>query len=288
MIHAGHLAPMGCWDTNMLFQLMNNELYPTGQHFHHTEGYPDADGAVMVIPGRYWFDRTDDINEALARYDWVLAMRTGDEEDVFNTARIKHPNIVWWVQTPRTGKFYPNTSRFIGCGWTPHFNNPRFGGERDTEVMLAAQNTHQRRKQCFEALQTVRAAKVVHESAGFTQGMAPHDYVENMTRSKVALAPSGAFSPDSFRLFEALQAHAVPLADDESPNKLYDAEGFWRTLFPDAPFPIYTRNEQLPGYIADQLALWPANSNRITVWWMRQKRALTTWLLDDLKALGAL
>lgn len=286
MIHAGHLAPMGCWDTNMLFQLMNNELYPTGHTFKHVEGYPHTDdGVVMVIPGRYWHEHTETITEALARYRWVLAMRTGDEEDLFDIAAVEHPRIKWWVQTPMTSRHYGD-ARFIGCGWTPAFNNVDFG-RKDLDVFLSAQNTQQRRNQAFVALSQVRAEKVVHETEGFTQGYSADEYAGLMARAKVAPCPSGAFSPDSFRTFEALQAHAIPIADDVSPNPGYYASGYWHKLFGDCPFPLLTTYEQLPGYIADQLALWPANANRITAWWMRYKRQLSQWLRDDIEALTA-
>lgn len=267
----------------MLFQLFNNELYPTGHTFTHVDGYPDTDGCVLVIPGRYWHEHTTEITESLSRYGWVLAIRTGDEEDLFDIRAVEHPNIRWWVQTPMTTKHYGD-ARFIGCGWTPAFNQPVLG-VKDLDVFLSAQNTQKRRNQAFLALTQVRCDKVVHESEGFTQGYQPDEYAGFMARAKVAPCPSGAFSPDSFRLFEALQAHCVPIADDVSPNPNYYASGFWHKVFGNAPFPLLTTYEQLPGYIADQLALWPANANRIAVWWMRQKRELSTWLREDLEAL---
>lgn len=289
MITVGHLAPMGCWDSTMLFQLLDNKLYPTRQLFKHVDGFPhpDTNGCVLIIPGRYWFEQYDQITEALAPFRWVLAIRTGDEENMFNPARVEHPNIKWWVQTPETDVDYGD-DRLIGVGWTPAFNSIDFDGSRPLDVFLSGQDTHYRRNQCFDTLSTVRCTKIVERTEGFTQGMEPDQYVHNMAHAKVAPAPSGAYSPDSFRLFEALQAHTVPIADDVSPNPKYDARGYWNKLFPDAPFPTLERYGQLPGYIADQLALWPANANRITIWWMRYKRDLTTWLLDDLKNLGAL
>ena len=96
--------------------------------------------------------------------------------------------------------------------------------------------------------------------------------------AKIAPAPSGPVTADNFRLFEALQAHTVPIADTKE---------FWNMLF-DPAFPIVDKYAQLPGYIKDQLWLWPANTNRITAWWMHTKRQYTRWLLDDLTELGAL
>ena len=254
--------------------------------FKRTNGYPvKADGCVLIIPGRYWHEKVNAISEAIARFEWVLAIRTGDEENLLDPDRVVHPNIRWWVQTPKVGADYPEGSRFMGCGFPAHFNELK-QQQRDTNVFLSAQNTHPRRNQCFEALSTVGGPKIVEPTQGFTQGMDRAEYALWMCATKVAPAPSGPESPDSFRLFEALQAHAVPIADDLSPKS--ESEGFWRMVFPDAPFPILTDYKDLPGYVADQLALWPTNANRIAAWWMVQKRLMAKNLRADLQQLGAL
>src|SRR5438128_265611 len=130
-----------------------------------------------------------------------------------------------------------------------------------------------------------RSATRSPATAGFTQGMAPAEYAAHMTSAKIAPCPSGAVSPDSFRLYEALEAHAVPIADDVSPS--YDSRGYWQMLYPGAPFPIISDYTDLPGWIDDQLAVWPTNANRIAAWWMAEKRRMAHALTDDLTALGA-
>lgn len=268
----------------MLDLLVTNALYPTGLKFKRCDGYPNAHGCALIIPGRYWHANTDQISEALATYDWVLAFRTSDEEDLFDINKIRHPNIRWWVQSPRTGRDYGD-ARLFGVGFPPHFNKlPPL--DRKDGVFLAAQNTHTRRQQAFEQLRRIPCVREIEETPGFTKGFARDAYARKMCHAQVAPAPSGPASPDTFRLYEALEAHAVPIADDITPG--YSSAGYWRTLFPDAPFPILTNYTDLPGYINDVLNGWPANANRITAWWMRKKREMAHWLHDDLETLGAL
>lgn len=284
MIPVGRLAPGGQWDQTLLDDLFDNRLYPTGLEFKRVEGYPNSDGCVLIVPGRYWHDRVDDVRLAVKGYDWVLAIRVGDEEDLFDISKVTHPNIKWWIQTPRVGRDYGD-ARFVGIGYTPH---ARFSGsppEKYLDVFLSGQNTHARRAECFAALKPGDRRRV-EQTSGFTEGMDPVEYAECMYGAQVAPAPSGAVSPDSFRLYEALEAHAVPIADDVSPT--YPSEGFWRSLYPDAPFPILANYADLPGYVGDVLADWPASANRVAVWWMREKRRMAMGLVDDLKALGAL
>lgn len=290
MIPVGRLAPVDQWDQNLLDRLFANTLYPTGVKFRRFEGYPNTDGCVLLIPSRYWHQHTDQISQAIERFSWVLGMRCGDEEDTLNISKVSHPNIKWWVQTPRVGRDYGD-ARLFGVGFPPHFNDlSQDVPEKDIDVFLAAQNTHARRRECFEVLEKTAGSQFVHATTGFTQswrdGAGPGDYALQMMKAKVAPAPSGAVSPDSFRFFEALEAHCVPVADDVSPVDGHT--DYWRRLFPDAPFPILTDYESLPGYIEDQLDGWPANANRIAGWWMRQRRRYAHWLVQDLEALGAL
>jgi hypothetical protein len=278
------LAPGDQWDQNMLGLLLADHLYPHGLDFKAVDPWPDAPGIVLVVPGRYWHDRTDELTAAIARYEWVLAIRTSDEEALLEIAKVDHPNLIWWVQTPRNHRDYAAT-RYLPLGFPSHFNLLPPTDGKQIDVFLSAQNTHDRRAQCFAALERVERAKQVHETSGFTRGMPRYDYAGRMIRARVAPCPSGAVSPDSFRVYEALESHTVPIADDVSP--VYPSNGYWTALFPDAPFPTITNYGDLPGYIDDVLADYPRISNRVAAWWIAQKRRLGEWLIRDLDAIGA-
>lgn len=286
MIPVGHLAPSGCWDENLLTRLFDNELYPTGLEFKHYAGYPNTDGCVLIVPGRYWHERIHDIDDAIASKKWVLLIRTGDEEDLFDVNQVAHPNARFWVQTPRTNRSYGD-ARLFGVGFPPHFNDlPVEPPEKLLDVFLSCQNTHERRHAAFEVLETDDVRWVVNETQGFTRGFGATDYASLMTAAKIAPAPAGPESPDTFRTYEALEAHCVPIADDVTPR--YPSTGYWERIFPGCSFPVYTDTANLPGYCQDALNGWPANANRIAAYWMRYKWRLSHWLRDDLEALGAL
>lgn len=285
-ISVGRLIPGNQWDQNLLDRLFANQLHPTGLEFRRVEGYPNGvDGCILLVPGRYWHHRSNEISEYLSRYQWVLLIRTSDEEDLFDTPyRIVHNNIRHWVQTPRTDRDYGD-ARLFGCGYPPHFNILH-QHDRDTDIFLSAQGKNERREQCFTAMRYIKGSKQVTETPGFTQGMPPDQYAQRMASAKVAPCPAGPKTPDTFRLWEALEAHTVPIADDITPA--YDSAGYWGMVLPGAPFPVLTDYGSLNGYIQHAVDEWPANANRITAWWMRYKRQLTHWLLADLEALGAL
>jgi hypothetical protein len=237
----------------------------------------------LLIPGQYWHKQTDQITEAIQRFSWCLAIRTGDEGSLFDISKLSHPNVKWWSQTPRGDV----DARLIGLGYTPHFRAlpTKDPPDKSTDVYLSGQMTHCRRLECFEALETWDGNKIVRPTEGFTEGFEPREYVAGVVAAKVCPAPSGPNTPDTFRLYEALQAHAVPIADDCSPA--YASEGYWERLYPGCPFPILRDYESLPGYIDQALADWPRNANRIAAWWMREKRRIALDLVQDLRELGA-
>jgi hypothetical protein len=286
LISVGRLTPRNQWDTTLIDALIDGQLYPHGLDVRRYDGFPPyVNGCVLIVPGRYWYNRIDEINKIVDQYNWLLLIRTSDEEDLFDIHQVRHNNARYWVQTPKTTRDY-GPARLFGVGYTPHTARmPADPPVKDLDVFLAAQETHQRRKECFHHLQRGWNRKVM-STHGFTQGHHPDLYARHMIAAKVAPAPSGPHTPDTFRLWEALEAHSVPIADDITPG--YNSAGYWRMLFPDAPFPILTDYHDLNGWIDDQLRLWPENANRITAWWMREKRKLAHQLRLDLEQLGAL
>ena len=268
----GRLAPPNQWDQNQLEQTLTGPWH---------DGYPNTNKPLtLIIPGRYWHDRPHEISAAIARYPQVTAIRVGDEEDLFDTTAVEHPNINWWIQSPHTGRDY-GTAQYLGVGWTPKFNElPDHPPTKALRVFLAGQNTHTRRHEAFDALNNYRRDDtIIYETNGFTKGLTPARYVSAMLDAKVAPCPSGAVCPDTFRLWEALQAHAVPIADDISPT--YNSTGFWRQLLPDAPFPVITRWADVNPVITETLKDWPNSANQTAAWWMRHKHATRQKLVGD-------
>lgn len=270
----------------MLRLLLDGDLYPHGLKVRHHKGYPNTSGAIIVLPGRYWHRTTDQINEALQRYEWVLLVRVSDEEDEFDCSDLLHDNMRVWVQTPRVGRDYGD-ARLFGVGFPPHFNElPAEPPKKTLDVFLSGQSTHTRRVEAFQALKETPHQACLIPTEGFTQGLDVEAYAHYMVKAKVAPCPSGAVSVDSFRTFEALESHAIPVADGISP--VDGRVDYWRLIFPDCPFPVIEDYNDLSGWIQDLLADWPRNSNRITAWWCRQKRQMSRWLVDDLRGLGAI
>lgn len=285
----------GYWDYNFIEKLVRGEIWnPVNavdlvEYNDLSEVPEDTEGIVFIFPARYHIEDIDRINEDLSKFRWVLVLALNDEEGIFPADKLKHKKMKLWQMTPRTGKQIKG-SRVIGEGFPPDASMisdyKKQADARPFEWFFSGQITTPRRREMAETLKRVAETSnslVFNETDGFTKGM-PHDeYYRNFASAKVAIAPTGAVTPDSFRLYEALEAGCVPIADDIS--SVYDSEGFFKMLYSDAPFPILKDYNDLPGYIEDALRGWPMNANKIYEWWQNRKREIVYDFHDDLKDL---
>ena len=94
-------------------------------------------------------------------------------------------------------------------------------------------------------------------------------YYNKLCKARFAPAPSGAVIPDSFRLFEALECMAIPIADQMNPKGI--VMEYWDWLFKEiTPFPKTSNWFELNNIInsIDYNEL----IEKQTAWWIRWKR----------------
>lgn len=296
------LPSRGYWDHGLLEKLFAGDLWrvPGNYKFLHTDnGLPDywndfkdysQHGAIVIFPARGQTDFADNLNRDIRKFKWVILVLTGDEEAVFPFEKIKHKNMKLWVMSPHMDRDYPEGTRFIGSGFPPvapaeigkHIGKAI---DRPLDWFFSGQITHIRRQQCYKVLKRMSGGKV-YGTPGFTQGLAPAEYYEYMVSAKVAPAPSGPETPDSFRLFEALEAGCIPIADTQTPKGDFK-ENYWQYFFgEDVPFPTLTSYDQLEGYITDVLVDYPKKANEVFGWWLLKKRQMANNLASDIYQLS--
>lgn len=265
-------------------------IAPAGRYQHDTEPPTPGDGAVVVCPARYY--TPEQVNDLIAPLPWCVLILTSDEESTFDANAVAHPNVQCWVMTPRPDRTYPHGTRFIGEGFNPatrptlrDIGNPA----RTVDVYLSGQDTHKRRHDLFDKLETSQRgwSRDVTRTPGFMQGYDRAEYLGRMARSKVAPCPSGPATPDSFRAYEALEAGCVPLLDATAPGT-YPERGYWDMVYPGHPAERVAHWHEVEKYVAAALADWPNNANRCSAWWQQQKRRHRLDLLDDVAAVADL
>lgn len=281
------LGPDNQWDQGMTRELLTNRLGRTGYEFEHHDNMTASGYWGVVVCGARYMDAAH-VNEAIARFDHVVLMLTSDEESTFPWRELEHPDVRLWVMTPRPDLHPRGSARFVGEGYAPGTHEalraigPR--PDRDQPVRFMGQVTHQRRQDCARAIEALGEAGECYASPGFTQGHTQREYLERLADTEMAPCPAGPATPDSFRLYEALEAGCIPVADEFTPERW---PGYWALLLneDDPPFPIVQEWGELLTE-ADE-SVWPEDANRAFAWWQRRKLMMVDWLRDDLAAMDA-
>ncbi len=257
------------WDYAILYELLPVQEY----EFAPADKLSKTDKAVVVFPARHHIDMVDQLNKELSKVKKVVLFLMGDEEHLFPVEEIKHDDIQIWIQNPEQGRH--DDYHKLGTGFTPHVDV--LGGEeyeKTLDVFFSGQITHTRRKEMWEVLLQMEQRPIsidVNATRSFTAGHDSADYIKRMAKAKVAPAPSGPKTQDSFRFFEALECMAIPLADDIHPKSGKD--GYWEWLFDDAAFyPLVKDWRSAPGYTADMMVEYDRRVQMITSWWLMKKR----------------
>lgn len=278
----------GFWDWAYLEDLFAGNLWkPPGfpTFTHHQGEVPDINGAVVVIPSRNQVEHLDEINKQLAKLDWCLVILTGDEQSVFPWKELKHPNMKIWAMHPHPD-IHQGVDRHLINGYPPQAK--QLGkiplNEKPLDVFFAGQINHERREQCADHVEKVPNGKVVR-TKGFTQGLPHQEYYQLMSEAKFVPCPAGNHMPDTFRIYEALEAGCIPIADSK-PSGKYPGN-FWYNLFgSEPPFPVIEEWESVQDVINDWMPRWKQKANEIQSWWAKQKRKAAYDLMQDLYALS--
>lgn len=290
----------GYWDQGWLDLLLSGELGHLRRRYEPLEVRSPAEmpvlpGAVVVLPARFHADKLEQVNECLGYLGWVVLILTSDEESTFPFTQLRHPRLRLWVMTPDPRQTYPEGVRFLGEGFARETLDqlratPRWTGY-GSDVLFMGQVTHARRERLRDELERLAARREdLAVWRGFSDSFAagvPRDvYLREMAHTKIAPAPSGPATADSFRFFEALAAGCVPVADARAEGM---PEGYWHTLFAGhhpLPFPILDDWRDLEGTTDRVLASWPSLANRCGAWWLRYQRYVRRLLELDIDAIS--
>lgn len=287
------------WDLGTINRLLAGKLWSAVAlpEFKRLQDIGEIkEGGVIVFPARRQVQYAKQLRRDLERLKWAVVILVGDEANEFPAQQIALPHVKLWIMSAHPDR-HVDGARKIGSGVPPigYEVLPQYqqeSYERPTDYFFSGQLTHERRQLLKKELDVFdefsfnhHLQGVIHYSEGFTQGIEPARYFQEMAKAKTALCPSGAINPESFRLFEALESGCIPILDSYSPE--YKEDNFWIWFFDEQPpFPIYTKPEQTRGYIEDSVKQFPALSNKIFAWWQRKKRDMSYWLVDDIAELN--
>lgn len=267
----------GYWDYGFVQSFFAKEMplnYKVEFKTHEVSSLPKDTNAIVVVPARHHAGLEKEINKQLSKIVNPVLFLMGDEEASFSVEDISCEHI--WVQNPHPKRHdaylklptgFPPQLRQIVKNLTP---------EKTLDVFFSGQLTHNRRQELADNI--VEHNSLYNFTQGFTQGFDHQEYYEHMLSAKMAPAPSGAVIPDSFRLFEALECMAIPIADQVSPDG--SITNYWDWLTPDAPFPKITTWRALPDVISNHMN--QETLNRCIAWWIQYKQKFSDTVCKQL------
>lgn len=282
-LHQPEIIARGYWDQTLLENLLAS-VDPT--HYEGTfDALPLGDGAVVIVPARWHVDDVDAINEAIFYQPWVFIVLTGDEEGVFPWQELEHDQMKVWVQTPYRSKHEGVDGKF-GDWWPPSCVDivARYDIDKNTNWFYSGQINNPIREDCYHHLLDRALTKrdgVLKATRVFGSGMEYVDYMKSMMMAKIAPCPSGTFSPDTFRLYEALEAGCIPIVDVGANPE----EDYWNFIFHSPPpFPILESWDNFDN-ACDSLLRTNLDEMRELVgdWFRQEKLSLALDFFSDLK-----
>jgi len=266
------------WD----FGFLKDMLTDLDVEFESVNTIPKGDKAIVVIPARHHAGMEKEVQKELDNLNHCVLFLMGDEEAEFDVDSIQASHI--WVQNPHLDRH--DKYNKIGTGYPQHMGDILEAVvlpiKKNVDIFYAGQKTHQRREELSSQLKTMHRRNKIeaYDTQGFTQGMNHLDYYMGMIGAKVAPAPSGAVIPDSFRLFEALECMAIPIADQKTAKG--EVMEYWDWLFGEiTPFPHITNWESLPAYMKEIKKDYPHNIHKQTAWWLMFKRNFKLKVLEQ-------
>lgn len=263
------------WDYTLLSDTFRYLNYKT----HEVGILPKKDKAIIVLPARHHHDSVEKLNKEIKKISRVVLFLMGDEERLFPTDKIEHDNIEIWIQNPHPDKD-DNYNR-IGTGYAPHDLSYR-EFDKDTELFFSGQITHQRRRDLKTYAEKQKKLDwKLNFTIGFTQGLKPEQYFEEMANAMFVPCPSGAVIPDSFRAFEAFQTMSLAILDEVNPSRTITE--YWDWLFQEATPTIKIKDwVNLSNYIDDTLPRYNHHLIRQTAWWIKYKRDLALKIKEQI------
>jgi hypothetical protein len=231
---------------------------------------PQTERAFVVVPGAQNLGYEDSVNKEIQNISRLVLFITGDEEGRFDIEKISHPNAEIWIQYPYEKH---NSLNKLPIGVPQHLKKlvPEYPS-KDYDLYFSGQITHPRRQQIAKVLPTLPNA-LYTLTAGFAQGGEPRDYYKALASAKIAPAPSGAATIDTFRFFEAIEMLCLPIFDK------IDSKGgsrdFYKDVFGyDIPTTGVINWSELRKLVPELLNQYPGNMHTVVSWWIKYKRDL--------------
>jgi hypothetical protein len=255
-----------------------------------TDFYDHDDGAIVIINGSVQvLENMRRLSDLLIKFKWVLLVSIGDEGSGQHLEWIQHPRISIWVYDPKPGKhdgFHPLPA---GPLRECERRTPPRIEEKPMDWFFSGSVRDRRWNNEIHALPKERGQVYPHH-------LGSEEYALYLSVSKVVPCRPSWSSPETCRLYDALEAGCVPIVGiypSQNPpghewwrTYGFDWPHYWEYLFGETPpFPVIQEPTQLADAVRTALSEWPHNAQRISTWWNLYKARLKESLQAEVRRL---
>lgn len=249
-------------------------------------------GGVVIMPLAHNAPYIDKVNKYLFNLEWVLLCLTSNEESNQAYRDIKHPNMKIWLQTPSAED---QADAYLFEGYPTYVHNYTSDTEifeRPTDFFFEGQATP-RRQEWIDAVKDLPNGLVVC-TGGFGQGEEYQTYINHFLNAKIALCPGGTVSPDTFRLYEALECGCIPILDTQGFSRDWGEGGidisgknYWDKVFSTPPpFPMVRDIQEIPELVRGTLEHYEKMLKDTREWWVKEQVAFVMNFESDIRYLA--
>lgn len=221
----------GNWDHGLLDSVFSR--YPELFKIHNSKRLLYADRAIIIVSGK---PQAQPLRLYLETFKSGIVILTSEEDSYFDWESAIPSHLEVWTQYWVPAREAVKERLLLGAPKRINEYKINFHLPKKYLWSFVGQCQNPFRQQCVEVLKSLDGGFIqVPEFFGGLgkDGMEYQEYLDIMCQSKYVICPSGSMSVDSFRLYEAMECGAIPIADMKSPRENH-IKGFnwWREVYP--------------------------------------------------------
>lgn len=218
----------GSWDHGHLMYIF--EKQPKTFIQHNTKNPDLFERAIVIVSGQV---PTNPLRAYLETLTSGLVIFVSDEEARWDMEAIVPPHIEIWSQYYRPGM---KVKKKLLMGAPNRLKDYKINltEEKKYHWSFVGQVQNPFRQQCVDTLRKMPDG-FLHTTDLFggvcEKGIEYQEYLDIMCQSRYVICPSGSFTPESFRLYEAMACGAIPIVDARAPVHEKDFN-YWNEVYP--------------------------------------------------------
>lgn len=266
----------GNWDHGLLMDIFerNPQIFTQfNADVQNYDGYFSTidHKAIVIVTGH---PDTVQLRKFLDTLTYGLVIFTSDEEARWDIPAIVPPHLEVWSQYYKPGM---RVSERLLMGQPSRLKDYKINKTKDKKYLwsFVGQVQNQFRQQCVDTLKQLPDGflRTTDLFGGVCdKSIEYQEYLDIMCQSKYVICPSGSFTPESFRLYEAMECGAIPITDARAPVHAKDFN-YWNNTY--RYHKLITVNFWEPNTLKEIMTL--PNSNE---WWFIYKKGIEEKLIE--------